>query len=430
MSSFPKNRPLKIGINALVLKKINTGGVERVVTGLIQALGRLNDGPEEYLIIGPPEPRESINPSLGSNQRYITRPTSPAQKEKIIESLKGRLGPLRPFLGKLWRPLFLPKLYRKNPEVPRSNGFFESLKLDVIHFPSPHYILSKIPSIYNPHDLQHFHFPEFFKNTKNRDILYPAASRLAHTVVVTSRLVKQDLVNHYHLPGDKIKIIHWGPSTEFYSSPTPKDLGLIRSKYNLPDPFGLYPAMTWEHKNHIRLLEALALLRKQKGIKLELICLGYKQSFWPKIKQRMIELDLSDQVTFLGKVPPEEVRSFYRLARFVIIPTLFEATSGVMREAWLDEVPVACSTATALPEQAGNAALLFNPLSVESIAQAIERINSDYDLRQGLRRNGSIRLKNFSWEKAAKAYRAVYRQAAGVDLSEEDRFLLKLDQSW
>jgi glycosyltransferase involved in cell wall biosynthesis len=101
-----------------------------------------------------------------------------------------------------------------------------------------------------------------------------------------------------------------------------------------------------------------------------------------------------------------------------------------MREAWLDEVPVACSTATALPEQAGNAALLFDPLSIESIAQAIERINSDYDLGQKLKRNGSIRLKNFSREKAAKAYRAVYRQAAGVDLSEEDRFLQKMDQTW
>lgn len=430
MRSSKQKAPLLIGINGQILTNVGAGGVERIVTGLIHALGLQTDGSEEYLIIASPESHERLKPYMGPNQRFIPKPTGPTRKEKTAESFKESLGPLRSLLRKIWRPLFLPPLYRQYPEVPRSNGFFENLKLDVLHFPSQHYILSEIPSIYNPHDLQHFHYPEFFRHIGNRETVYPAGSRSAHTVVVTSHLVKQDLVRYYHLTPDKIKLIHWGPSTQLFPEPSPGDLSLVRTKYNLSEPFAFYPAMAWEHKNHIRLLEALALLRDRKGQKIHLTCIGHKHRFWPNIEKRLMELGLADQVNFLGMVPAEELRSFYRLAQFVVIPTLFEATSGVMREAWLDGVPVACSTATALPEQAGDGALLFDPLSVESIALAVSQMSTDSALRHRLQKNGSKRVLNYRWDTAARAYRAVYRRAAGAPLSDEDRYLLKLDKTW
>jgi glycosyltransferase involved in cell wall biosynthesis len=205
-------------------------------------------------------------------------------------------------------------------------------------------------------------------------------------------------------------------------------VALVREKYGLDSPFALYPAMTWEHKNHIRLLHALALLRDRDDLKVRLVCTGQQNDFWPRIKERMAALRLEGQVRFLGFVPAEHLRAVYRLAQFVVIPTLFEATSGPLLEAWQEGTPVACSTVTGLPEQAGDASLLFDPLSVEAIAEVVARMATDPDLRKQLQQRGMRRLQDFTWQRTAKAYRAVYRRAAGRPLGEEDRWLL--DQDW
>ena len=97
----------------------------------------------------------------------------------------------------------------------------------------------------------------------------------------------------------------------------------------------------------------------------------------------------------------------------MIFPTLLEAISLPIFEAWLAGLPVACSNVTALPEQVRDAALIFDPTSVEAIAGAVARMATDADLRRDLQRRGHERIKDFTWERTAKAYRAVYRRAAG-----------------
>jgi glycosyltransferase involved in cell wall biosynthesis len=93
-------------------------------------------------------------------------------------------------------------------------------------------------------------------------------------------------------------------------------------------------------------------------------------------------------------------------------------------EAWQHETAAACSSVTSLPEQAADAALLFNPFSVEEIAVALKRMATDENLRRALRAKGARRLTDFSLERTAKAYRAVYRKIAGAALSSEDRRIL------
>jgi glycosyltransferase involved in cell wall biosynthesis len=132
-------------------------------------------------------------------------------------------------------------------------------------------------------------------------------------------------------------------------------------------------------------------------------------------------------VNFVGLIPREELSAFYRAAQFVFVPTLFEAASAPLFEAWQHGAPVACSSVTSLPEQAAGAALLFDPFDVKSIANALARMATGEGLRDELRRRGASRLEDFSLERTAKAYRAVYRRAAGVGLVEEDRHLLGWD---
>ncbi|MCI0616677.1 glycosyltransferase family 1 protein, partial [bacterium] len=98
-----------------------------------------------------------------------------------------------------------------------------------------------------------------------------------------------------------------------------------------------------------------------------------------------------------------------------------------MFEAWQDHVPVTCSNVTSLPEQAADAALIFDPLSVDSIAAALTRMTTEPELREQLIVRGQKRLQDFSWDRTARAYRAVYRRAAGVNLTKEDHHLLNWD---
>ncbi|MCA1616914.1 MAG: glycosyltransferase, partial [Acidobacteria bacterium] len=262
------------------------------------------------------------------------------------------------------------------------------LGCDVIHFPFQSFEPCGLPSVYNPHDLQHLHHPEFFTPPviARRESLYTAACRAAHTVVVASQFVKRDIVERYRIASEKVQVIPWAPPPpESARAARADDFPVLRKKYGFGDrPFALYPAMTWEHKNHVRLLEAVAHLRDRSALELHIVCTGHKTDFWPRIKRRTSELGLEGQVKFLGLVPAGELSTLYRAAQFVFIPTLFEAVSGPVFEAWQHGAPVACSSVTSLPEQAAGAALLFDPLSVEGIADALARMATDTDLRDEL----------------------------------------------
>ena len=427
---------LKVAIDAQIMPG-TSGGVAPVVMGLIHALGHLDDGGEVYsIIVGSEQQLQWLKPFVGPNQQFILKSESGAAIERLWES-GGRV--TFPFLLKrALRPLLPAARYLQNlmraqrcwPEVPISNGFYESLGCNVVHFPTHNFVLCALPTVYNPHDLQHLHYPQFFTPSTLawRETIYPAGCHFARTVVVSSQWVKEDVIHQYGISPLKVQVIPLAPPTDAYTEPSPEYLSLARSKYQLEQPFALFPAITWPHKNHIRLLEALAYLRDMRGLIIRLVCTGSRyEAFWPPIERRVNELKLWPQVKFLGFVPELDLRAIYRLSQCLILPTLFEADSFPIYEAWLEGVPVACSNVTALPDQVSDAGLLFDPYSVESIANTLAKLVTSDELQQELRLRGYRRVKDFDWERTAKAYRAVYRRAAGYPPTEEDRWLLKWD---
>jgi glycosyltransferase involved in cell wall biosynthesis len=416
LQSSQADRPLRVGIDCQLSPDTGIGGIETFLVGLIHALGRLNDDPTEFILLGPSENQDWLSAFSGPNQRIVSRRRPLTSGLKSLGRRIGLAAPLRRLIER---------------RVPDSDGFIESLGCDVIHFPRGNFVRCAIPAIYNPHDLQYLHYPEYFSPNAYawRQRLDRAALSSAETVTVSSNWGKSDIIRHFGIDPEKIQVIPGAPPMEVYSEASKEVSAEVSKIYKLRTPFAFYPAMTWEHKNHLRLLEALALLRDKHGIKVRLICTGSQNDFWGTIECKLNSLCLQDQVRFLGLVPAQHVRAIYRLAEFVVIPTLFEATSGPLLEAWLEGTPATCSTATSLPEQAGEAALLFDPLSVESIAEAVGRMSRDPGLRQRLKEQGARRLVNFNWERTARAYRAVYRRAAGFELSENDRRLLACDWS-
>ncbi|HEV7765746.1 MAG TPA: glycosyltransferase family 1 protein [Thermoanaerobaculia bacterium] len=380
-------KPLRIAINAQLRPGSGAGGVEsvlRVLAGLSQL-----EGPEHYLFVVLRDHADWLRPFLhGTNASIVM--ARPSLRRRLL-----RIG--------------------RHAPIPMSPGFFDRLSCDVVHFPYQVVHRTSAPMIFNPHDLQHVHYPQFFsaEELRYRETVYPAACRRAHTVAVASHFVKRDLIEHYQLDPAKIRVLPWAP--------LPLDVPALQSTRQT---FALYPAMLWEHKNHLRLLDAVALLRDERGLHIDLICTGHKTDYWPVLENRIAALELQDQITFPGVVSGDDLTALYRSAQFVIIPSLFEAASAPMFEAWQHGAPVACAAITALPEQAGDAALLFDPTSVHEIATALERMSTDAQFRNELRANGTRRLSELDPIETLKRYRAVYREAAGQALDDEDRWLL------
>lgn len=433
MRSADKRPKLRVAIAAHAGPG-GTSGIARLIASLIHALGKLEDGNERYVIVVNSEEHYAwLKPLLGHNSEIVIAPQSMKEAERrnrersgttLVGMLKSVLGPLLPVVRQVQHLVNVPRNW---PEVPLSNGFYEALGCDVLHIPNQPFFLCAIPTVYNPHDLQHLHYPQFFtpEILAWRETVFPAGCHFAHTVVVGSQWVKDDVIKWYRTDPDKIQVIFEAPTTEQESEPSENLLSIVKSKYQIEQPFAFYPALTWPHKNHIRLLQALAFLRDKKGLNVRLICTGtHRKDYWPEIEGCLQELQLTPKVRFLEHVPDSDLKALFGLAQFLVLPTLFEAISLPIFEAWLAGLPVTCSKSSALPEQVGEAALMFDATSIESIADAVGRMATDSELRNDLRRRGAERIKDFSWERTAKAYRAVYRRVAGFPLTEEDQWLL------
>ncbi len=400
---------LKIAINAQLSSTGISGGVTQFVIGLVHGLGQLEDGNEEYIAITSAIDPDWLNPYLGPNTKVAHR--SPRHWR---EAIRKRLGPWRDPLDR-----FLEKHRRRKRAwhvqavVPESDGFIESLGVDMIHYPTQQYTRCAVPALYNPHDLQHLHYPEYFgpEVCKAREVVYRAACEEAVAVVPEAECTRQDIIRHYGIDPGKIHVVYAGSPTEAYAPLDPAVVARTARKYALPDRFCLYPADLLAHKNHIRLLEGLARWRDVHDSPLALICAGRKTDHWAAVDAAARSLGLSgDRVRFLGYVgAPAEMRSLYSLARFVIFPSLFEGAGLPVMEAFHEGTPVACARATALPEYAGDGALLFDPESPEAIAEALERMDGDADLRQRLRRLGAERVQSLTWKNAARQFREIYR---------------------
>jgi glycosyltransferase involved in cell wall biosynthesis len=411
---------LRVAIDAQVALG-EAGGIAPFVRNLVRALGRLTDGSERYVIVVKPgQESEWQGSQLGPNQTLVKTSETCSQGKPPL--LVRALRPLRPAVRFVSRTLDC----RVWPDVPRSDGFYEGLGCQVVHFPTQDHVLCALPTVYNPHDLQHLHYPQFWRPelVAWRETVYRAGCHFAHTVAVGSEWVKADVVKQYRVQPEKVQVIREAPSTEAFRPPSEERLAAVRKKYSLPQVFVFYPANTWSHKNHVRLLQAIADLREKRGLRIDLVCTGARyEPHWPPIEACVDKLNLRSQVRFLGFVPAEDLRAIYRLARFLIFPTLFEANSLPIFEAWLEGLPVVCSDIPSLREQVADAAQLFDPQRVESIAEAIAKNYTDATVEE-LRARGYLRLKQFSWERTAKTYRAVYRRTAGYALTDEDRHLL------
>lgn len=396
-----------------------TGGVEQVIIGLASGFSTLNDGDEEYLFLAYDGADAWIKPYLQGPCRILSGSPPPV-------SLKVKLIHKYPFLRALWHRIISPVLGGRSVNIPRSDGTIEQAGVELIHFTIQTAFLTRIPSIFMPHDLQHLHLPHLFtpRERLKREILYRTFSNQAQLVIALSKWGKRDLITQYQLPDEKVVIVPWSSVLDAYPTPRESDLVAIRQRYSLPDRFLFYPAYSWPHKNHKGLLDALALLRDRDGLCVPVVFSGGQGVFFDTLRRYVRNLRLDDQVRFVGFVPSQELVGLYHLCAGLIFPSMFEGWGLPILEAFSCGVPVACSNVTSLPELVGDAALMFDPHDVEQIATAVARLWQDADLCSTLISRGTQRAQAFSWQKTARLLRAHYRRILGSPLTNGDIALL------
>jgi glycosyltransferase involved in cell wall biosynthesis len=411
------NSSLKVCIEAR-LENAASGGIQQVLIGLASGLSDLTDGDEEYLFLTRDSGGEWLHPYLSGACRAVPIPsTTPPSLYGLIGRLK-RIAPLRRAVRALReaRPV----------KIPAQSDLPVRLGAEVMHFPFQVAYPVAIPSIYHPHDLQHLHLPQFFSpaQIRDREITYRYFCNRADLVAVTSTWIKRDLVAQYQLPEDRIAVIPLAPVLDSYSTPAAAEIAATAAKLGLPKAFGFYPAQTWPHKNHIGLLRAIKDVRDRTGQSIPFVFSGFQNSHFSTIEKVISELNLGGTVHFVGFVTPSELKCLYQLARCVVIPTKFEAASLPLWEAFIAGVPAACSNVTSLPEQAGGAALIFDPDSTSKMSECIQRLWTDEDVRRALVQRGREKVASFTWSRTVRTFRSHYRRLAGRALSSEDSKLL------
>jgi glycosyltransferase involved in cell wall biosynthesis len=409
-----------VGIDARLLSG-TAGGVEQFIIGLGYGLSQLSDGQEEYHFLTYLGADDWIRPYLSGPCRILGFPGMP-RGSNVRSLIRNRYPKVYDLVQR-----YYPVSERWKMQGLLSNGTIERANVDVMHFTHQVAFLTRVPSIYHPHDIQHKHLPHYFSKSKRvmREVLYQMFCRRARLVAVSSSWMKKELIRVYHFSGAKVQVVPLAPPLSAYHKATAEDIRFVKQKLCLPDEFVFYPAQTWPHKNHIALLDALAILRQRFGMNISAVFTGSTcGSTFQDIMRHIRKLGLDSQIRFLGFVKPLDLQCVYQLARCVVIPTKYEAASFPIWEAFLSGVPVACSNVTSLPEQAGNAALFFNPNIPEEIAKAILRLWEDVPLRDILIKLGHQNVAHNSWKRTAQIFRAHYRRIVGKPLSEEDRTLL------
>ena len=378
-------------------------GIGTAVLALANALSESEVAEQEYTFIVPEGLREWLRPHVSGPCRLVCFPSSTFSRVK--KSLRA-IAPLR----SVWAGM----RSRIQP-VPVSCGYVESQHFDLVHFPTQAGYLTTLPSIYQPWDLQHLHYPQFFSKTEFalRERWYRAYCAQAAFVCVQTEWSRQDVIQNYGISPAKVVVIGWGSVLDAYAAPSPQaKLDTIR-KYRLPRQFFFYPAVTWPHKNHETIIRALHLLKEEHSRSAEVYCTGASTNYRAKLDKMARELGVHDQLHYLGFVSPEELQSIFASATAMVFPSKFEGFGLPIIESFHAHLPVLCSRATVLPEVARDGAAYFDPTSPTELAALMNRALDDPTFRESLIQKGTKVLAEVSMRDTVAKFRALYARTAG-----------------
>jgi glycosyltransferase involved in cell wall biosynthesis len=297
-----------------------------------------------------------------------------------------------PLLVYFWLEYALPGIFKKHkPDVFLSPDGFLSLKM------------KDIPSIPVIHDLNFEHYPYdlLFADRTFYKRYIPKYSHIARRIITVSEFSKNDIHRLYNIPLDKIDVAYNGASKIF--APVSGNIKQqIKAELTANCDFFVTVGDLIPRKNIVRLLQAFELFKTQTASKVKLLIIGRKLFFTSEIEQIYQQSKFRDEIVFTGRLTDEKLKDVLASALSLVYISYFEGFGIPLVEAMYADVPVITSNITSMPEVAGNAALLVDPFSTNSIADAMQQIFRDENLRNDLINKGRVRREAFHWDNTAK----------------------------
>jgi glycosyltransferase involved in cell wall biosynthesis len=250
------------------------------------------------------------------------------------------------------------------------------------------------------HDLGYVHFPEAHPEKERRYLDWSTrySANRAAIVLADAQATKFDLIEHYGINANKIRVVYPGYDEGLVPIKDETQLATSRRKYGLPEQYLLFVGTLQPRKNIARLVQAFAQWRSaSNNLEVSLVLAGQKGWLYDESW-----IEGVDGVIVPGYIDEADIASLYSGALALVFPSLFEGFGFPVVEAMRCETPVLCSTTSSLPELAGEAALLVDPLKVDAIADGIKQLVENAQLRRSLIERGRRQVQKFTWDNAAQ----------------------------
>lgn len=378
--SAPTRR--RVGVNLLWLVPGEVGGSEEYTVRLLSALADLGSDEVEVIL-------------------YVNRLFSSAHPEivsrftTVVAPISGSSRVLRVLVESTW--LALRSRIDRCMLVHHAGGTMPAIR--------------SVPGVLTLHDLQPLANPERFGLVKGSYIRFiaPRSLRRAQFVVCLSRFVANDAMDRVGVPVEQIRIVPCGVADPGAAFDRERLRELLKG-FDLEDrPFIIYPAITYPHKNHTTLVAAFARIVKQND-DVRLVFTGGAGSSDSVVQSTIEAYGLDSKVIRTGRVAESDLDLLYRTATLMAFPSLYEGFGLPLLEAMSRGCPIVASDAGSLPEVAGDAAVLVDPIDVAGWASALGALIDDPARRTVLIRRGFERATQFTWTVSAESLLSVYQE--------------------
>ena len=417
---------MRIGILPTVAP--NAGGVYQNSLIFLRALDELKteglddefvlfyrESQKEYIrrMPAPPWPWQPIDVFPASTRSVLT-----ARLNDVREGLfRGRIGRLlAPWTRK--RRTRVGEASTNDPYAirfrPDLGQWLRKCGIRLMLYPSPAEFSfeSGIPYVMAIHDLQHRLQPQFPEvgaplEYQWREYLFGNGARCATLLLADSETGKEDILQCYGGQGitaDRVKVLPYVPLLQEAVNISPSEVNRVCQSYALPASYFLYPAQFWPHKNHVRIVEAMGILKNRYGLAVDVVFAGshdapvgeQRSETYTRVLTTADDYCIRAHIHAPGYVPDADLKALYAGARGLVMPTFFGPTNIPPLEAWAFGCPVITSDIRGIREQMGDAAVLVDPQSAEAIADGMAAVWQHSALREELVARGRVRLRQFN----------------------------------
>lgn len=365
-----------------------SAGIGRYVRSLVDALARLESG-DEYLLLSADAPTEA---------RLF--PSGPALRPRIIQLAGWPIGNRR--LTILWHRLRLPlpvEIFTGQADVFHGTDFALPPALGA-------------PRVVTIHDLAFLSHPQYATPSLARYLaaVVPRSLQRADAIIAISETTAADIVTRYGLARDRITVISPGVDGSFKPVTDRQALATIDAHYRLEHPLALAIGTVEPRKRYDHLIAAFAQARRRPGGPRMLAIAGRRGWLYESVYQAVEEHRVADAVRFLDYVPENDLSALYSTADVLAMPSAYEGFGIPVIEAMACGVPVVCSDGGALPEAAGDDALIVPVDDIASLADALVAVTSEPSRQEAMRARGLARAAQFTWGRVAQQHLEVYHR--------------------